>query len=286
MSKKLYWTIGILFCISIVLWTRILSASEISYPEVLFLPVGQGDSELIRVGDVTMLIDAGPSQGISSILDGIIGAGKRIDLVFVSHGDSDHVSGLSSILASRSVGAIMYSGTSTVLLDELFARAREQHVPVFTLSAGDRVSYASSTIEVLWPMRTVEAMSRNDTSLILAFHANEDCALFTGDIGFETEKDLITQYGNAIDCDVLKVAHHGSKLSSSAQFLNAVSPAVSIIEVGKNSYGHPTPEVLARLAKAGSGIWRTDQDGLVRVILKPYSLSISPSRCETTNTCE
>jgi competence protein ComEC len=278
MSKFIYWTLVIVFLTAGALWYRVLIVSDTRDPEILFLPVGQGDSELVRVGKVNVLIDAGPGRAVSTALDGILGTGKRIDVVLVSHGDSDHISGLAGILVSRDIGAIVYSGTTTPLLEELLTQAREKHIPILTLQAGDRVVYASSTIEVLWPTRDTEALSRNDTSLVVEFRVNGACAIFTGDIGEKTETDLTQLYQNALDCDVLKVAHHGSKYSSSEEFLDAVSPQVSVIEVGKNSYGHPTSETLARLAQAGSGIWRTDQDGLVRVIFKPQSLLISPKK--------
>ena len=280
MSHFIRNTLIIFFLTACALYARmfLFTTPSATNAEVVFLPVGQGDSELIRIGKANILIDTGPNQNVSQLLDGIIGIGKRIDVVLVSHGDSDHVSGLAGILESRSVGAIAYSGTSTPLLDELFTQARAQQIPIITLTAGSSVSYTSSTLEVLWPLVDVGVISRNDTSLVVTLRSNGDCALFTGDIDSKTENDLVTRYGETINCDVLKIAHHGSKYSSSPEFLQAVSPVVSVIEVGKNSYGHPALETLKRITEAGSGIWRTDHDGMVRVILKPQSLLISPQK--------
>lgn len=276
--KFVRWTVVILMLTAGALFYHIFSYRAASDPEVLFLPVGQGDGELIRIGKINILIDGGSGRTVLSVLDGILGTGKRIDVIVVSHGDSDHIGSLAGVLASREVGVIVYSGMATPLLNEVFSLANEKNVPILTLRSGDRLVYASSSIDVLWPIRNTEVFSRNDMSLVLAWRTRNACALFTGDISSQTEADLVKLYRDAIDCDVLKVAHHGSKYSSSINFLNTVSPVVSVIEVGKNSYGHPTPETLARLAQAGSGIWRTDQDGLVRIIFKPQSLLISPQK--------
>lgn len=276
MSRFIRNTLIIFSLAAIALYVRIFmfTTPGVVNAEAVFLPVGQGDSELVRVGRVTMLIDAGPGQSVNRLLDGVIGIGKRIDIVLVSHGDSDHVSGLSGVLASREVGVIAYSGTSTPLLNELFAQARVRRVPIIPLTAGSSIAYGSSTIEILWPTANADIVSRNDTSLVIALRSNGDCALFTGDIDSKTESDLVAYYGEKINCDVLKIAHHGSKYSSSAQFLQAVSPAVSVIEVGKNSYGHPAPETLARITQAGSETWRTDTDGIVRIVFGMRKLNV------------
>jgi competence protein ComEC len=153
MSKFIYWTLVIVFLTAGALWYRVLIVSDTRDPEILFLPVGQGDSELVRVGKVNVLIDAGPGRAVSTALDGILGTGKRIDVVLVSHGDSDHISGLAGILVSRDIGAIVYSGTTTPLLEELLTQAREKHIPILTFRRGIGFVYASSTIEVMWPPR-------------------------------------------------------------------------------------------------------------------------------------
>jgi competence protein ComEC len=100
------------------------------------------------------------------------------------------------------------------------------------------------------------------------FNYGDFRALFTSDIGGEEEKEIIRLSGyqvNLSSIDVLKVAHHGSKYSSSSDFLKAVRPALAVIEVGKNSYGHPTAETLGRLKEVGAKVMRTDQDGDVVV---------------------
>ena len=89
--------------------------------------------------------------------------------------------------------------------------------------------------------------------------------MLTGDIGFETENKLLQKYD--LKSDILKVAHHGSRFSSGREFVEQVNPKISIIEVGKNPYGHPHPQVLETLASANSTIYRTDVDGTIKIIL-------------------
>jgi competence protein ComEC len=97
-------------------------------------------------------------------------------------------------------------------------------------------------------------------------------ALLTGDIGANVEEDLVEKYD--LRADILKVGHHGSKYSSSQKFLHEVQPKLAVIEVGENRYGHPTKETLSRLEAAGAHIFRTDQNGTVRVVVEESKLKI------------
>ena len=96
-----------------------------------------------------------------------------------------------------------------------------------------------------------------------------------GDVGGETEKQIANKYD--ADIDILKVSHHGSKYSSNLEFLKKATPVISVIEVGKNSYGHPTNQALTRLADLGSQIYRTDQDGLVKITADDGKLRVFSS---------
>jgi competence protein ComEC len=130
-----------------------------------------------------------------------------------------------------------------------------------TLVAGDKIIYGESETDVLSPVSGVK-VDINEDALVLALQSGDTKTLFTSDVGAKTETSILNSYAGPID--ILKVGHHGSKFSSSANFLNILRPKVAVIEVGKNSYGHPTPEVLNRLADIGAQIFRTDQDGLIK----------------------
>ncbi len=278
MSRFIWITLSLCICAAGALWGYIIFVSAPHGTELFFLPVGQGDAQLVRVGGINVLIDGGPNRGILSSLDTILGARGHIDIVFVSHGQTDHIQGLFDVVSSRPVGVLLYQGATTPLLEQLFVRAREYSVPVVQIKTGSTLLYKDALFEVLSfepSIHKFDSSGINDDSLVLKFTTPGGCALFTADIGSDAERQLSSYYKNKLDCDVLKVAHHGSKTSSLPEFLRAVSPALSVIEVGKNSYGHPTPEVLTRLAGVGSRILRTDQDGIVRVLLQPDKLIIS-----------
>lgn len=266
----------ILFCGTISLWCRVCFYTAPQDPELFFLPVGQGDAQLTHVGKTWILIDGGPHKSVLESLDRVLGAGAHIDAIFVSHGQLDHIGGLFDVISSHSVGVLLYQGEVTPLLAQLFDRAHEYAIPIMKMHTGDTLSYAQSIFTVLSLEQRISSQSMlNDNSLVLRFTTPYSCALFTADIGFSAEKQLLNQYTNQLDCDVLKVAHHGSKTSSSNEFLRVVSPVLSVIEVGKNSYGHPTQEVLTRLIQSGSRVFRTDQEGIIKVIFKQDMIQTS-----------
>ena len=118
-----------------------------------------------------------------------------------------------------------------------------------------------------------ESKELNDTALVFLIQTPEYRALYTGDIGANVEARLVRDYN--LKANVLKVGHHGSRFSSSDQFLAEVLPDIAVIEVGKNSYGHPTPAALGRLSKWAQAIFRTDQNGLVKIETKNNILNVS-----------
>ena len=133
------------------------------------------------------------------------------------------------------------------------------------VSAGERIVLSDSVyLEALYPAEATGG--GNDDSLVLMLHieGNEETKiLFTGDIGFPSE-ELMVESGVDLDCDILKVAHHGSKYSSSREFIDACSPSVAVISVGRsNFYGHPSPETVERLENYGCEVFRTDDEGAV-----------------------
>ncbi|HOE57906.1 MAG TPA: MBL fold metallo-hydrolase, partial [Bacillota bacterium] len=115
----------------------------------------------------------------------------------------------------------------------------------------------------------------NENSLVGMLEYGDFCALFTGDIGKDTESTLTK---GVLKSDVLKVPHHGSGRSSSEEFLKAVQPKVSIISVGKNNYGHPSPDTLKRLGASGSLVYRTDENGAVIVTTDGKSMKVRTVR--------
>lgn len=240
---------------------------------VSFLEVGQGDASLIELGDdVQVLIDGGPPNGklLAELGDILSPYDRTIELVVLTHPELDHYGGLIALLERYEVSAFVDTGVAkdTGEYEVLLAALESRGVRRITLRAGDHIRYDEHVFAVLSPDEArTHARETNDTSLVLAFESGPPAGgarfLFTGDISAEVERAVARMLSEPFD--VLKVAHHGSKFSSAAEFLAAVRPALAIIGVGKNSYGHPTKESLARLEAAGARIYRTDRDGAVTV---------------------
>jgi competence protein ComEC len=173
------------------------------------------------------------------------------------------------------VGAFIFNGRNGIASSwqELIKVIEESNVPAIILAAGDKINYLDNGFNFLLPDKNfIQSLDLNETTLVTLLKTQGVKILFTGDIGAETENYLMQKYD--LDIDVLKVAHHGSKFSSSAEFLKKLSPKLAIIEVGKNSYGHPTPEVLNRLASVGAQIFRTDQDGMIKLVINNQEINI------------
>jgi competence protein ComEC len=146
-------------------------------------------------------------------------------------------------------------------------------VPVELIARGDRLKFGAATVDVLWPPRTTEdeaggerpSLSENNASLVLRVRYGERVFLLTGDIEREAESALIAA-GDALNSDVVKVAHHGSRTSSSESFIAAARPSVAVVSVGNASpFGHPEQNVVARWRASGAQVLRTGQRGTVTI---------------------
>lgn len=263
--------LGVLILANAVLWFGlfVLEKDKSTVLAMHFLSVGQGDSELIIFpGGVKLLIDGGPPNGsVSRELDAVLQSNDRyIDLVMVSHPQLDHFGGLIDMLVRYRVGAFLESGRRGEIsaYKDLENILEKRNVERIQLAKNDRIRYRGSTATILSPdARLLGSTDLNDTSLVTFVESASTTALFTGDIGKDAEQFIVRTIPTVVD--VLKVPHHGSKFSSAASFLGAVQPILSVIEVGKNRYGHPTPQAIERLTDVGARVYRTDRDGRVTV---------------------
>lgn len=219
----------------------------------------------------SMLIDGGRGMRVLTPLDRVfIHKDRYIDLVFLSHPDKDHFGGLLRVIERYEIGAFLLSTTQAdnkefrILLEEI----AKKKIPLVVLKKGDRISQKDTYIEVLSPRSAMESeKNTNEASLVLRAVAEGVAVLFTGDIGQKTERKIIAET-ETVRSQILKVPHHGSKYSSSMEFLAEVGPLISVIGVGENSYGHPTKETLQRLYDVGSEVFRTDLDGTVKISVR------------------
>lgn len=233
--------------------------------ELQIIDVGQGDCALIRSVHGNILIDSGTSLSQTDLRDHLdFCKVKKIDYFFCSHAHDDHIGGADMIIANFDVKNLIIpksSDTSFTLERTLKAAADKNLFPTYP-NVGDVYTLEDITVTVLSDGRGT-AIS-NDASLVLMISFGEIDFLFTGDIGEDTERHLIDTYGaNALDCEFLKIAHHGANESSSEDFLTAVTPALASVSCERhNSYGHPRGEVLRRLKLCGCDIiFRTDTMG-------------------------
>ena len=242
---------------------------------VSFIDVGQGDSILLSTSDDTnVLVDAGrPWAGptVEAYLrdEGI----HHIDVVVMSHGHADHIGGLITLFRSDiSVGSVVYNGlpctTATCLT--VWEEMEKRGLTPTPAVAGQTHTWGSLDVEVLNPQPTPRG-DQNEDSVVKVVTFGDNRFLFTGDIGFPTENTLLAE-GMSLAADVLKVAHHGSRYSSSTAFLDAVGAEVAVICVGDNPYGHPTEEALERLQVAGAYVFRTDEDGTVLIFSDRHTI--------------
>jgi len=270
--------------LDVLVWREIVFAKVFDKLEIYFFDVGQGDSELVVLpGKVKILIDGGPSNKILSYLPEIFPLFDRyVDLVINSHPHPDHFVGLIDVLKNYQVGEFLDNGCDGGIpaWEELEKTVAAEKVPELILAAGDKIFYQNNELDILAPDKNfIKQKDLNETSLVVLLKNSDAKALFVGDSGAAVEKYLAAKF--QIQADILKVGHHGSKYSSTAEFLKAVAPKIAVIEVGKNTYGHPTPETLSHLANIGAMIFRTDLDGTVKLVadkkqIHIYQMSSSP----------
>ena len=237
---------------------------------VTFLDVGQGDAILIELPDgPRVLVDGGP--GGARRLD----VGERVlapflwnrpighlDVVALSHWDADHSGGLAAVLSRFRVGEFWESARAPGGAAETAAALARARVPRRALTAGQRIWLGHALLTVLGPAPG-PPQAANDESLVLRLDWRGVSLLLPGDLGARGET-LLLERGGPLRTLALKVAHHGSRSSTGAPFLDAARPRIAVISVGaRNPFRHPSPEAVARLEAAGARVYRTDRDGAV-----------------------
>jgi competence protein ComEC len=260
-------------------------------PRVVFFEVGQGDAALVQGRDAVLLIDtgSGPADGSggAALVRGLraVGVGS-IDVLAVTHADLDHRAGASRVLTSFPVEELWLpiSATEDRRLLALSNDARARGTRVRWLAADAReTDRGDLEIDVLWPPpgSSSKARSRNESSLVLRVVVEGMAFLFTADIGTGVEQELLASSGPLL-ANVLKVAHHGSRRSSSAAFLEAVSATAVVVSAPCDpTRGLPNSTTLDRLRRSGASLWWTGRDGAVvaardeagRIVLKGWGPS-------------
>lgn len=246
--------------------------------QITCLDVGQGDGILIRTPDNKhYLIDGGSSSqselGRYCLLPALKSMGiSCLDGIFISHTDKDHLSGVQELLEYMEKGLTTIRAAYLVLpgwteppeaWTDLASAAQKAGIKTVTGNAGNIIHSGAAAFEILWPESTARGKDVNEEAMVMELTYGDFRMLFTGDIGADTEKKLLSA-GCLNDIDCLKVGHHGSGYSSSEEFLKKVKPELSIISCSStNTYGHPSPETVKRLKDCGSQIEYTMKNGAI-----------------------
>lgn len=261
--------VGVLAFVAALVWLGLRGLPD-GRLHVWFLDVGQGDAIFIQAPDGRqVLVDGGPSPTalLNELGDIMPFWDRHLDLVVLTHPDGDHITGLIPLLERYNVGQVLDTPRSDTAALAATWRERVNGLSRLYAVRGMRLSLGDLVITVLHPapMPLVgTASDDNNNAIVLRLDYGQTSFLLTGDAEAEAEADLI-RAGLPLRSTLLKVGHHGSNGSTSAPFVAAVSPQVAVIQVGReNSFGHPHPEVLKRLA--GIQVLRTDQDGRIEVV--------------------
>jgi len=308
MFRKLYkplLILGIILTFSTlpVFWLAYSATQDL---EVDFLDVGQGDAILIKTpANQNILIDGGPDSAvIKRLSENLPWWDKTIDLMILTHPHDDHVNGLNDVIRRYNVKKILYTGvihSSPGFLTWL-ELIRDRQIPLVIIDRPQKIILGEECyLDFLYPMESVlgkNVDNLNNSSIVAKLVYGQTSFLLMGDAEVEVEKELlnlapgpsplegeggtIRQLAESrgevnLQANVLKVGHHGSDTSSSQEFLEAIKPEITIIQVGAdNDFGHPNLRILKRLERLGIKTFRTDLDGTIRVVSNGIKLTYNP----------
>lgn len=275
--KKKIFILVILAWANLLVWFFVFAQSANQDLEVVFFDVGQGDSILIQKGQQQILIDGGHSKDIvNKISRQIDWFDRNIEVVISTHPDSDHLTGLFEVFNYYEVDLLLETGVSCQSKkcrkwrQTVGQLVKQEEIKQKIARLGQQICFDQddNCLTVLFPFKSLKNKSlsnMNNGSIVTRLVTNKYNFLFTGDITEQVERELVEK-GLYLESDILKISHHGSRRSSSLQFLQAVNPQAAIISVGRNNpYGHPTSQVLQRLKRIKAKVFRTDLYGDIKL---------------------
>jgi len=292
MDKKFKSVLAGLVLVIGLIWA-IVAQSPDNQVHLVFCDVGQGDATLISYKSIQILIDGGPNDKVLDCLShNVPFTDRTIEMVVLTHPNADHYNGLISVIKRYDILQFVINSLAedSISFWEFRQAVLAEGAPIYSPQAGDELKIDPLKLTVLWPESKLGdelvwnpkssqssvlgaagfSGDLNDTSITLELKFGNFKALFPGDLSSLSELNLALE-----DIDILKVAHHGSKSSTSADFLTATKPELAVISVGKNSYGHPTRELLERLGDYDTKILRTDEKGEIKITSDGQSWKIN-----------
>jgi len=257
--------------LAVLVWlpSTAVQAETQKYLTVEFLDVGQGDAIHVTTPDgFELLIDGGPSaQVLRQLAEKRSFFDKDIDVMIATHPDADHIAGLVDVMERYQIGMILDtavesdSQVSQVFQDD----ARAEGARIVTAKAGQSLQLgASTTVRILSPAGDTTGWETNTASIVVQVVYGDIEFMLTGDAPINIENYLVSQYGDLLESEVLKLGHHGSKTSTSEEFLEVVKPDYAVVSAGKdNSYGHPKAEVIERVIEKEIEVFSTMEQGTI-----------------------
>lgn len=277
-KKIVIFSISILVLIIIFVFSfRFIFSKNNNAPDkllVAFLDIGQGDSIFIQAPNhKQILIDGGPSKSILTELGKIMPfSDKTLDVVIATHPDSDHIGGLPFVFDSYQVSNIFYDGIKTdTQTDKSFEeKMKIENAKIVKVDKEQRIMIDEKDnvyLDIIFPDRNDDGWETNIASIVAKLVYKNNSFLLTGDSPVEIEKYLVGKYGEKyLDIDVLKLGHHGSRTSTSVDYLKATTPRLGIISAGTNNrYGHPHKEVLELLKSYKIPYLSTQNSGTIKL---------------------
>jgi competence protein ComEC len=290
-------TTSLIFAATVISVYPFRPATTANNLEVTVLDVAQGDSILVvSPKGSTLLIDGGGAfegfrggeehlgsdPGEEAVSAYLWSRGfKKLDAVALTHAHQDHVGGLTAVLQNFHVSQLLLGReTAAPAFTKLKELATNLHIPMEYERRAQSFLWDGVQVDILWPEiapEEVAPLAKNNDSLVVRLQYGERTVFLPGDAERQVEYQMLNENDRAfLHADALKVGHHGSKNSTMAEFLEAVSPQISIISAGEeNPYGHPSPELLARLEESGTRVLRTDQNGAVQILTDGHGLRVS-----------
>jgi len=232
---------------------------------VHFIDVGQADSILINTGSAAMLIDAGNNADAGSVVSYINEQGiKTLDYIIGTHPHEDHIGGMDAVVNSFGIGKVILPKvqSNTKTFEDLLNAIANKGLKITSPVPGTKYILGETEFTILAPNGSGYE-DVNDYSVVVKLQFGNTSFLLTGDASVQSEGEMLSK-GFDLKADLLKVGHHGSRYSTSTDFLKAVSPKFAVISVGKdNSYGHPAEETINKILDAGIQLYRTDESGTI-----------------------
>ncbi len=242
--------------------------SEYSGMSVTYLNVGQGDSELIQVNGINMLIDAGTNAGANDLVKDLKNRGiKTIDIAIATHPHEDHIGGMDEVLENFDVKSFYAPKVAhtTKTYENMLKAVKNEGLKIKQIKEGTKIDLGKDTeVQVYSPVKS-QYEELNNYSPVMKISYGQNSFMFTGDAESLVEKEILNE-NKDLKADVLKLGHHGSHSSSSEEFLKAVDPSIAIVSCAKdNKYGHPHKETMSNLKKAGITVYETFRDGDITI---------------------